>query len=400
MYKYKKSRKQASENEMFENRNTGNRMNKNKLIIISTLLVIFVAGIYMYNFNYTTRGIINKGINKIQGKTLNSKFETKIKSGNLSTDYSVEEALSDIEKFELNTINIPVVINIDSLTSSDMTIYDNSLERAKMLLDELKGSDINIILEAYPWINNGSEVETELDPEDKEAFFNNWKNKVLKPIIDEIAIPYHIDAFNIATSLTKLEHMEDEFCDMIDYVRKYYKGLVTYRTSFWITTNWDHESSMEMQKKLKAEYEKKLNNKLFSKLDFISIASYFELTDNNVNTVDNLVSAINSSQRYERGQDIKEEVEAFNDKWQKPIFFGELGFPKTEGASIEPWNPYRSDIINTKEQANGFEAYKISYNDEPWFLGFSIFAIGNQDRDKMYYPGEEATEIIKNWNKY
>ena len=72
---------------------------------------------------------------------------------------------------------------------------------------------------------------------------------------------------------------------------------------------------------------------------------------------------------------------------------------KTEGASIEPWNPYRSDIINTKEQANGFEAYKISYNDEPWFLGFSIFAIGNQEGDKMYYPGEEATEIIKKWNK-
>ena len=114
-------------------------------------------------------------------------------------------------------------------------------------------------------------------------------------------------------------------------LEKYYKGLVTYRTSFWVTTNWDHESTMEIQKKSKDEYEKKLNNKLFSKLDFISIASYFELTDNNVNTVDNLVSAINSSQRYERGQAIKEEVEAFNDKWQKPILFGELGFPKQKG---------------------------------------------------------------------
>lgn len=374
-------------------------MSKKNIIVLLTILFIGIGCFYMYNFNYITRGIINKDINKLQGKTLNSKFQTKMKCGNLSTDYSVEEVLNDIEKFGLNTINLPVVINIDSLSSSDMSIYDNSLERAKMLLDGLRGKDINIILEPYPWIDNGGKYETELDPDDKEAFFNNWEMKVLKPLIDEIAIPYHIDAFNIATSLTKLEYMEDEFCNMIEYVRGYYKGLVTYRTSFWVTTNWNVESTMEMEKQLKSQYEKKLNNKLFSKVDFISIASYFELTDNDVNTVDNLVNAINSSQIYYRNQAIKEEVKAFNEKWGKPIFFGELGFPRTEKASIEPWNPYKTTVINSKEQGNCFEAYKIAYRDEPWFLGFSLFAIGSQGSDKMYYPGEEATEVIRNWDK-
>lgn len=372
-------------------------MNKKNKIILVILLVIGVACIYMYSFNYTTRGIINNGINQMQGKTLNSKFETKIKSGNLATDYTVEEALSDIDKFGLNTINIPVVINIDTLTSSDMSIYDNSLERAKILLDSLKGSDINIILEAYPWIANGSEIETELDPDNKEEFFANWNKNVIKPLIDEIAIPYHIDAFNIATSLTKLEHMEEEFCNMIDYTRKYYKGLVTYRTSFWVTANWEEESTKEEVEKLQLAYEEKLNNKLFSKLDFISIASYFELTDNNENTVDNLVISLEESQRYYRKQNIQKEVKAFNEKWGKPVFFGELGFPITEKASIEPWNPYASDVINSTEQGNCFEAYKRVYKYEPWFLGFSVFAIGNQSPDKMYYPGEEATEVIKNW---
>lgn len=32
-----------------------------------------------------------------------------------------------------------------------------------------------------------------------------------------------------------------------------------------------------------------------------------------------------------------------NDKWNKPIFFGELGFPKIDGASIHPWNPYENN---------------------------------------------------------
>lgn len=372
-------------------------MSRKSIIWIIILLIIGTGLYYIYNVNYTTRGMINNYINKFQGKTLNREFNTKIKSGNLTTDYSVEQVISDINEFGLNTINLPIVINIDSAISSDMEIYDNSLERAKWLLDELKGRDINVILEPYPWIANGSEYETNLNPKNKKEFFDNWKSKVLKPLIDEIAIPYHIDAFNIATGFTKLEYMEDEFCDMVDYVKEYYKGLVTYRSSFWITTNWDNPETEEIQAGLKEKYENKLNNKLFSKLDFISIAAYFELTDNDVNRVENLVKSINNSQRYNRKQPIKSEIKEFNNKWGKPVFFGELGFPRTEKASVEPWNPYQSTVINNEEQANCFEAYRIAYENEPWMLGFSVFAIGNKDSDKMYYPSNESREIIKEW---
>lgn len=372
-------------------------MSKKYKIGLLGLVIIGAIFYYVYNLNYTTRGAINNLVNKIEGKTLNIEFNSKIKSGNLSTDYTVEEAISDIEKFKLNTINIPIVIEIESLTSSDMKISENSLERATWLLDELKGTGINVILEPYPWIANGSEYETNLDPANKEEFFLNWNTKVLKPLIDKIAIPYRIDAFNVATSFTKLEHMEEEFCNMIDYVKTYYKGLVTYRTSFWVTTNWNDENTKEMEEELNRQYENKLNNKLFSKVDFISIASYFELTDNDTNTVENLVSSIEYSQRYNRQQTIKREIEMFNEKWNKPIFFGELGFPRTEKASVEPWNPYQTTVINNVEQANCFEAYRLTYENKPWFLGFSIFAIGNQGEDKMYYPSAETTNVLNNW---
>lgn len=62
---------------------------------------------------------------------------------------------------------------------------------------------------------------------------------------------------------------------MIDFTRKYYKGLITYRTSFWTTANWDDEATKEQVAKLDENYDKKLNNSIFSKVDFISIASYF-----------------------------------------------------------------------------------------------------------------------------
>lgn len=366
-------------------------------IIAGVIIVLIISGYYLYAINYTSRGIINNFLNKREGKILNNEFNEKIKSANLSTDYTVEQAMNDIGTLELNTINLPIVINIDDIDSSTMNVDNNSLERAKLLLKELKGKKINVILEPYPWIANGSKYETDYNPSDKESFFINWKQNVLKPIIDEIAIPYRVDAINIATGFTHLEGMEDEFCDMIDFTREYYKGLITYRTSFWTTANWDDEITKNQVNDLNKKYNAKLNNKIFSKVDFISIASYFELTDNDVNTVANLENALISSQRYNRKQEIKEQVKNFYDKWNKPIFFGELGFPRTNKASVEPWNPYLSNEINTQEQANGFEAYRRTYESEPWLLGFSIFAVGNKDGDKMYYPSEETIEVINRW---
>lgn len=366
-------------------------------IIAGIIILCILVGYYFYNMNYNSRGEINKVLNKIEGKTLNDEFGWKIKSANLSTDYTVEQALEDIETLGLNTINLPVVINIKDINSSDVSVDENSLQRAKLLLKELKWKKINIILEPYPWIANGSAYETDFNPTNKVEFFNNWKNNAIKPLIDEIAIPYRVDALNVATGFTHLEYMEDEFSEIIDFSRRYYKGLITYRTSFWTTANWQDEITKNQVDELNEKYNEKLNNKIFSKVDFISIASYFELTDNDTNTVENLVSALSSSQRYNREQNIIEQVENFYNKWNKPIFFGELGFPRTTKASVEPWNPYLSEEINNEEQANCFEAYRRVYEDEPWFLGFSIFAVGNKDEDKMYYPSEESVEVIKNW---
>jgi hypothetical protein len=263
------------------------------------------------------------------------------------------------------------------------------------LIKQLKDTNINIILEPYPWIAQGTKAETDWKPDNMNAFFLNWKTNVLKTLIDDIAVPNNITAINIGSNLCNTESEENNWCDTIDYVRTYYKGLVMYRTNKWDTASWSPESI--------TAYNNKLNNKLFSKVDVISIAAYFELTNNPTNTVENLVSAIESSQIAVNGQvkhqNIKQEIKNFYDKWNKPIFFGELGFPKFDYASFQPWNwnPYKNNTLNNVEQANCFEAYRREFESEPWLLGFSIFAIGEQSNDKHYYPSEESTAVINNW---
>ncbi len=151
-----------------------------------------------------------------------------------------------------------------------------------------------------------------MDPNDKKQFFGNWRNNVIKVLIDNIAVPYHVDALNVASNFLYIENEEDEWCNTIDFARKYYKGLITYRTCWWYTAHWDV--------KTKEDYEKKLNNKLFSKIDFISVAAYFELIDKDTNRVEELTNAISHVPKYDRKQNIKEELYNFNKKWHKPIF--------------------------------------------------------------------------------
>lgn len=275
---------------------------------------------YGYQLNYNQFSDDEYKWHVMKNEKLNSKFEAKIKSGNLVTNYNCDTVLSDIDTLGLNTLNIPVVININSLSDSDMSIDNYSKEQAVKLIKKLQGKNINVILEPYPWIDNGSKYETDWSPDNINDFFYNWKTKVLKPLIDDIAVPYHVEALNIGTSFSKIENEEDQFCEMVDFVRSYYNGLVTYRTSWWTTVNWNDASTKKLQDNLKLAYEKKLNNKLFSKLDFISIAAYFELTENDTNTVDNLVTAIQSTQRYKREQNVMQEIKNFNTKWNKPIF--------------------------------------------------------------------------------
>jgi len=360
------------------------------IIVIIIILSILAGAFYSYKINVNSRGKINEMINKFEGKTLNAKFETKVKSGNLSTDYNIDQVLLDIDKFDLNTLNVPIVVNIDNRTSSNMTVEKYSENRAIELFKKLKGKKINIILEPYPWIENGSVGETLWKPDNINDFFYNWTHSVLEVLIKDIAVPYHVDALNIGTSFVNMESNEGYMCDMVDYVRQQYKGLVTYRTNFWVTaTAWEP--------KLTVKYEEKLNNKLFSKLDFISIASYFELTGNETNTADSLKDALQSTTIYDRKQNIKQEIKNFYDKWNKPIFFGELGFPRTNKASVAPYDPQISEIVNNQEQANCFEAYRRVFENEPWNLGFSIFAIGETSGDKKYYPSEESSKILKAW---
>lgn len=361
-------------------------MNKNvnkfkirKNILFLGIILIFVCIIYFVNVELKNISLVN------------SQYEGKIKSANLSVDYEINQVMKDIDKLGLNTINVPIIINVDDINSDIMSIDNNSKKKAIKLIKKLNKKGISTILEAYPWIKNGELYETDWNPVNKKRFFYNWQNSVLDELIEDVANPLDVKVLNVGSNFVYLEEYQENWSEIIDFVQSKFDGLVTYRTNWWYTKKGDLDSRLS--------YEQKLNNNFFDKLDFISIATYFELSDKAVNTVDELVSALHSSTVNNRGQNIKEELYNLYKVHRKPIFFGELGFSNRENASSQPWNHVPSDIINDEEQSRCFEAYKRVFEKEDWINGFSVFCVGKIDEEKNFYPTKESIKIIKSWYK-
>ncbi|WP_343346513.1 glycoside hydrolase family 113 [Terrisporobacter petrolearius] len=343
-------------------------MKKNILLSLICLVVILGVGISIFKSN--------------------SHSIDKIKSINLSTDYEIEQVLKDIKITNANTVNIPIVIKIPNLSSNEIIIDDYSKEKAIQMIKLLKKDNIKIILEAYPWINNGSDYETEYNPKDKEKFFEDWEN-ILGILIKDIANVYNVDVMITGSNFTKLEKYEENWCNIINFTKENFKNQVTYKTSWWYTASWDEES--------KNKYNEKLNNKLFSQVDFISIAAYFELSDKAENTVEELKNSLSCTTIYNRNQNITKEIENFYTKYKKEIFFGELGFPRKNHAASHPWDSQVSNTYNGDEQGRCFEAYRNVFENKDYIKGFSVFALGQKGNDKNFYPSSQSIDVISNW---
>lgn len=316
----------------------------------------------------------------------------KVKSANVAAfdDVQFGEVTRAIVSLGLNTLTVPVRIDIPSMNSSSMTINETSQVLAKQIIEDAKRRNLQIILEPYPMIQSGEIGETQYNPTDVNAFFWNWKTEILAKLISEIANPYSVEAIYIGSNFEQLESYHDYWRGVVDDTRKIYKGELTYRTNFWITAAWAPETI--------TAYEAKLNNPMWGYMDFISIAAYFELNEANNPSKAQLVADLRNVSKYGRGQNIVEEIKAFYTKWNKPVFFGELGFVDLEKTASEPWSTSPSTVVSEIAQNTAFAAYQEVFENEHWFMGFSLFAIGMQS--SKYNVMDKLAEItIRNWWK-
>ena len=78
--------------------------------------------------------------------------------------------LADVERLNLNTVNVPIQVDIPNVTSTNMVINQAQKQQAIILIQELLKRNIQVIVEPFPYIQQGM-LETEWNPSNINDFF-------------------------------------------------------------------------------------------------------------------------------------------------------------------------------------------------------------------------------------
>ena len=312
----------------------------------------------------------------------------KIKAGSISPSGGMDPSETDKEAqaMGLNTITVPLLLTVKNSTDDAPTISDDNYTIAKNNVEYLTKKGYKIILQLYPWISNGTVVETAWAPASMDNFFNNYGvalNKMAKLAEDNKCYGMYV-----ATNLVKTEKWDAQWVALIKNIRQSYSGKLFWRANWWYDASWDSTSV--------ANFVTMMNRKFWGEVDVIAIAAYFEVTAITSPTSEQIQAAIAKVDKFNRGQNIEHEIQELHDLWKKPVFFGELGIPPFADAPSQPWSDVKNDqtVVDYQVQANWFDAWYQVFSKYDWWLGYSIFTI--DDSHSLYNPyGHPAADVIK-----
>lgn len=310
-----------------------------------------------------------------------------IKGGNVSAfgDMDYNEIQNQGQALNLNTITVSLLVRCDSATSSTLTVTDDDWAKVKADVATLKQRGFKILIQPYPYIADGAIAEVDWNPTDKVTWFSQYETIINQ--IAQYAQSENLYGMYVATNLVHMEEFETDWIRIIQNVKKVYQGKVFFRTNWWKTASWDPETVQA--------YQATLNRTFWQYVDVIAIAAYFEVTDEQNPSSETLQKELHSTEIYDRKQDIVSEIKAFNDKWHKPIFFGELGLPPYSNAPSKPYDNQMDKTSKYSEvvQSNWFDAWYTVFSQYDWWLGYSIFEIGSNSSYNPY--GKMASSTIR-----
>ena len=283
------------------------------------------------------------------------------------------ESLDDAKDLGANTIAITPTSFIYDKNSTN--IYRTSktepdADVAQALIDA-NANGFKTVLKPHIDLGTG-EWRGRLDPPNKTAFFDNYK----KYIVDyaKIAQKGGADILVLGTELDHLAHSEHrgEWREIIDAVRKVYKGDLTF------ASNWDG----------KAE--------IWDMVDIIGINPYVKLDTDGNGSVSEYARAFKSPIRdgflssQIGGKSPFDFWKGLAEKYKKPVMFTEVGYRSVDRAATDPASFRLNGAKDENEQAQLFEAFFQTFNNQSWVNGAMIWD-WSVDRG--------ADEVKSDWGK-
>ena len=217
------------------------------------------------------------------------------------------------------------------------------------------------------------EARSNIIPSDE--WFANYKTFIMH--YADIAAKYNVELFCIGTELsnTTIIRWKDKWLDIINDIRKVYKGPLTY------AANWDEYDTVSF----------------WNEIEFIGMDAYFPLTDKVNPTKEELIAGWNKNA--DKLEAWLKEANLLN----KPVIFTEVGYDTIEGSNKQPWRilPTLSKFAESQdEQANCLEALFVSLSNRSWFKGFYWWNyFPRPDIGPLGYTlrGKKGEKILTEW---
>ena len=148
------------------------------------------------------------------------------------------------------------------------------------------------------------------------------------------------------------ERFATQWRNLIAEVRKVYTGPITYNA------NHGNEDKVTW----------------WDAVDIIGMSGYYPVGADMNKPTDDPCKVPNDSSvegMKKRWKPIKQKLKYVSKKFDRPLFFIEIGVCTAKGNTSYPWQHPRKDAVYAgDEQARFYQAVMEAFWDEPWFFGF------------------------------
>ena len=278
--------------------------------------------------------------------------------------------LHEVRAMGANAVLFPVLTYVDTVTGStvyrlaDHTVPDAVVRRA---INDAHALGLQVAL--MPIVRIEHRVDREwrgqLVPEDRDAFFDSYRNMVVH--YAKLAAAEQVDLFLMGSEMATLEDAPHWF-PLIARLREIYSGRLSY------SANWDHYDSVPF----------------WDQLDALALTGYYELS----RTTDPTQELLDGSWRW-----IRNRLLAWRERHpEQRIIFTEVGYHSQDGTAMTPWDYTMEQPVDLEEQRMCYAAFVNAWRDEPALGGvfFWEWSGAGGPTDGHYTPrGKPAAAVLR-----
>lgn len=288
-----------------------------------------------------------------------------------------KSSLEEISALGASHLSIPVFFLQDSVYSvthfsrpSDGTSPEQYDRVVREVIDYAHRLGLKVLLAPIVNIDRPTKKDWRgtITPGNWEIWFESYRSFVRH--YARMAADMDVEYMSVGTELVSAEKFTEQWREIIAEVRVIYSGQLTY------SANWDR-------------YE---NVAFWDDLDYMGISAYFELSESPKPTVEELVAA---------WRVIKNRLLQWQDRWEKPLLFTEIGYMSQSGVAGHPWNYVSKETIDLEEQRRCYEALQLVWEGETKLAGLYLWIwepdkYGSSDRG-YNFARKPAEGIVHDW---